>query len=136
MTAAFDKFPLFLGRDHHFLSQSVKNPAPELRRIPLGDVDFFRQFGQRAVSWMEQPIENGTLPLIQGRSQVFGGTQKQGQPVLLAELAQDPIKPFRSGFSDMGTGFGTLGFGVALFFGSRNWMSGRSVSRDSRNTGS
>jgi len=81
MTATFEKFPLlFIGRDHHFLpSRSCRSLSPARSTCVLVSRTANREW---------------RTPVIQGRSQVFRGAQKQGQPVLFGELEKDPIKPF------------------------------------------
>jgi len=56
LTATLDKL---LRRGRHSLFQLIENPAPQLRRIAFGDVDFARQRSQCAILRVEQPIENG-----------------------------------------------------------------------------
>src|SRR5215467_13960658 len=66
LTATLDKL---LRRGRHSLFQLIENPAPQLRRIAFGDVDFARQRSQCTILRIQQPIEDCTPSIVQGRSQ-------------------------------------------------------------------
>ena len=62
LIAALDKF---LRRGRHPLLQLIENPALQLRRVALGDIDFARQRGQCTILRVEQPIENGPFSIVE-----------------------------------------------------------------------